>query len=157
VKKVQEFQTLMNELLTTAPVTVSSYRFGVNKPERYVVEIHFVVPEQKTWRKMDKEQIVKFLVQRYGGDQSVTTGALQVRDRMMTETPRLLAEQKALRDEMHARFEALRDELNARFEYEESLRQQFSGYDATMMMEEILRLRSRLAELAHDDAVLEEE
>jgi hypothetical protein len=146
VKKVQEFQTLMNELLTTAPVTVSSYRFGVNKPERYVVEIHFVVPEQKTWRKMDKEQIVKFLVQRYGGDQSVTTGALQVRDRMMTETPRLLAEQKALRDEMHARFE-----------YEESLRQQFSGYDATMMMEEILRLRSRLAELAHDDAVLEEE
>src|SRR5215468_6898100 len=105
VKRVQEFQTLMNELWTTAPVTVSSYCSGVNTPERHVAEIHFVVPGQKTRRTMDAKQIGRFLVQRYGGDQSVTTGALQVRDRMVTETSRLLAEQKALRDELHARFE----------------------------------------------------
>src|SRR5262245_34459167 len=138
----------MTELLTTAPVTVSSYRSGVNKPERYVVEIHFVVPGQKTRRTMDKEQIVKFLIRRYGGAQSVTTGALQVVDRMVTETPRLLVEQQAQRDEMHARFEALRDELHARFAYEESLRQQFPDYDDIRFMEEILSLRDQLADRA---------
>src|SRR5262245_60734433 len=127
----------MTELWTTAPVTVSTYRSGVNKPERYVVEIHFVVPGQKTRRTMDKEQIVKFLIRRYGGDHAVTTGALQVVYRMVTETPRLLIEQQAQRDEMHARFA-----------YEESLRQQFPDYDDIRFMEEILSLRDQLADRA---------
>jgi len=137
VKKVQEFQTLMTELLTTAPVTVSSYGSGVKKPERHVAAIHFVVPGQKTRRTVDTKQIGKFLVQRYGGDQSVTTGALQVIDRMLTEKQRLLAERKAVRDELHARFA-----------YEESLRQQFPDYDDIRFMEEILSLRHQLADLA---------
>jgi hypothetical protein len=138
VKKEQEFETLMNDLWTTAPVTVSSYCSGVNKPERHVAEIHFVVPGQKTRRTMDKEQIMKFLVLRYGGAQRVTTGVLEVMHRMETEKQRILAERKAVQDEMHARFE-----------YARSLRDQFPDYDDIRLMEEILRLREQLADLAH--------
>src|SRR5262249_16916025 len=129
-------------------VTVSSYRSGVNKPERYVVEIHFVVPGQKLRRTMDKEQIVKFLIRRYGGAQSVTTGALQVVDRLVTETPRVLVGQRGQGDGMPAGCEARGDEVNARFAYEESLRQQFPDYDDIRFMEEILSLRDQLADRA---------
>jgi hypothetical protein len=99
VKKEQEFETLLHALWTTAPVTVSSSCSGVNTPERHVAEIHFVVPGQKTRRTMDKELMVKFLILRYGGDQSVTTGVLGVLHRMETEKQRILAERKAVQDD----------------------------------------------------------
>jgi hypothetical protein len=72
MKKLQEFQKLMSDLSTTAQVSVDAWtvRFLYEGDlervlERVGVDIHFTIPGKKTHQCMDKDQLVRFLTDRY--------------------------------------------------------------------------------------------
>jgi hypothetical protein len=142
VNKLQEYQQLISELLTSAKVVLDnpwSLRYG--HPEHVRAEIRFHIPGKKTVQEMNGEQLVRFLKERYAVHESDPQVAA-ILERMETERARLVAE-----------IEAEREQERAAQEYRESVRAQFPEHIGEIaLMEEILRLRN--GEASTTDAAL---